>query len=133
MPSDPHSFDELKLPFIFVPHGEEEPPEVRSGHADWIKLPATLEMDDGGEQQAAQSGGARLQGKRSRPVGSSGSPGPRRSGPSAGHPAAAEARATPDIGSISSDPIAAYRSASDALGVAPNNHERQDVLPPERD
>jgi hypothetical protein len=31
MPSDPHSFDEIKLPFIFVPHGSPGPTELLGG------------------------------------------------------------------------------------------------------
>ena len=42
MPSDPHVFDELKLPFIFVPHGAPEPTEWLANHRDYIKLPATF-------------------------------------------------------------------------------------------
>jgi hypothetical protein len=43
MPSDSHVFDEIKLPFIFVPHGLPEPTEWVQRHPDYIKLPATLE------------------------------------------------------------------------------------------
>jgi hypothetical protein len=49
MPSDSHPFDELsqafdeiKLPFIFVPHGLPEPPEWLERRPDYIKLPATF-------------------------------------------------------------------------------------------
>ena len=69
MPSDPHSFDEIKLSFIFVPHGMLEPAELLSGHADWIKLPATLEPNSRGERQAGRPGGAgRLAGTARRDI-----------------------------------------------------------------
>src|SRR5580704_16729897 len=42
MPSDPHVFDELKVPFVFVPHGAPEPTEWLANHRDFIKLPATF-------------------------------------------------------------------------------------------
>jgi hypothetical protein len=65
MPSDQHSFDEIKLSFIFVPHGMLEPAELLSGHADWIKLPATLEPNSRGDRQADRSTGTRTPGQRS--------------------------------------------------------------------
>jgi hypothetical protein len=39
MQSDPHSFDAIKPPFIFVPHGAPEPTEWHESHRDGIKLP----------------------------------------------------------------------------------------------
>jgi len=49
MPSDSHSFDappqafdEIKLPFIYVPHGLPEPTEWIERHPDYIKMPATF-------------------------------------------------------------------------------------------
>ncbi len=41
-PPDSHSFDEVKLPFIFVPHGHPEPTEWLQRHLDYIKLLATF-------------------------------------------------------------------------------------------
>jgi hypothetical protein len=41
MPLDPDSFDEIKLPFIYIPHGEPEPTEWLQRHPDYIKMPAT--------------------------------------------------------------------------------------------
>jgi hypothetical protein len=35
MPSDPHVFDELKMPFIFVPRGAPEPTEWLASHPDY--------------------------------------------------------------------------------------------------
>jgi hypothetical protein len=52
MPSDPYSFDELKLPFIFVPHGEPEPTEWLARHPDYIKLPATFVPRTGGDDRS---------------------------------------------------------------------------------
>jgi hypothetical protein len=38
----PQAFDEIKLPFIYVPHGEPEPTEWLERHPDYIKMPATF-------------------------------------------------------------------------------------------
>jgi hypothetical protein len=65
MPSDPHSFDEINLPFMVVPHGSPEPPALLSGHADWIKLPATLEPNSRGDRSADRSTGGRTPRQRS--------------------------------------------------------------------
>jgi hypothetical protein len=51
MPSDLHTFDEIKLPFIFVPHGAPEPTEWLRNHTGWTKLPATLEPNSRGDRQ----------------------------------------------------------------------------------
>jgi hypothetical protein len=59
MACDPHSFDQIKLPFIFVPHGAPEPTELLGGCADWIKLPATLKRANRGDRQADGSTGTR--------------------------------------------------------------------------
>src|ERR1700733_11941188 len=42
MPPDPQAFDEIRLPFIYVPHGEPEPTEWLERHPDCIKMPATF-------------------------------------------------------------------------------------------
>jgi hypothetical protein len=76
MPSDPHSFDEIKLRFIFVPHGEPEPPEVLGSYADWIKLPATLQPNEQSALQAERSAGAGQRGGRGSAGGASAPPDP---------------------------------------------------------
>ena len=58
MPSDPLVFDELKLPFIFVPHGEPEPTEWLSSHPNYIKLPATMVPRMGSDDRANLSPGS---------------------------------------------------------------------------
>jgi hypothetical protein len=126
MPSDPHSFDEIRLPFIFVPHGEPEPAEVVGSYADWIKLPATFVPhghDDG--QSNASSGGQRPGQRRSAggPTTASGTAAPGSSGADAtSDPACDETSGTSGGASIPDDPIAAFGRASDGLATAASGH-----------
>jgi hypothetical protein len=56
--------DELKLPFICVPHDAPEPIEWMISHLDWIKLPATLEPDAHRDDRANRSSGRPPPGQR---------------------------------------------------------------------
>jgi hypothetical protein len=115
MPSDPPSFDEFKTAFIFVPKGTPEPPELSQGHRDWIKLPATLEQDAGGDGSGGQPAQMRAPGRRGSPAGSVNQGG---TGQQVGHAASAEPSAAPGATTQPSDPIAAYHTANDGLQTA---------------
>src|SRR5208337_4197172 len=108
MPSEPHVFDELKLPFIFVPHGAPEPTEWLASHHDWIKLPATFVPRAHGDRQADRVAGAHPPAQRSSTDGQTAPSNPDGPVPQAESAMFDETRATPGITSISSDPIAAY-------------------------
>ena len=129
MPSDPRSSAELKLPFIFVPHGEPEPTEWLASHRDCIKLPATLQPDahgDGGANPWSGSPpygspprGSPSSGQRRATDGHAAPPDPAAPWPPTGSamsdPMSAGPNQTPDGAGISDDPIAAFRRANDAL------------------
>ena len=122
MASDPLSFDEIKLPFIFVPHGEPEPTEWLHRHPDYIKLPATFMPRARGDRQADPVAGVPPPAQRNsagEPAASSNPDGPM---PQAENGSFEQTHATPGIASLSGDPIAAYRMASDALGTAASAH-----------
>jgi hypothetical protein len=127
MPSDSRSFDELKLPFIFVPHGAPEPTEWMISHLDWIKLPATLEPNAQRDGRAKRSSGSPPPSGRRRsldqPVAS---PGPAAPSPSTmdtmSSPALAATNQISDRASTPDDPIAAFRRANEALANASSGH-----------
>ncbi len=126
MPSDPHSFDEIKLPFSFVPHGEPEPADVVGSYADWIKLPATFVPDGHGDGQSNPSFGSQRPAQRrsidgltaSSAVAAPGSP----AGDSTSDPASEETGGTAGSAPIADDPIAAFGRASDGLARAASGH-----------
>lgn len=126
MPSDPHSFDEIKLPFIFVPHGAPEPPELLGGYADWIKLPATFVPDAHGDGQSNRSSGGPPPSQRRSADGLAASSDPAAPWPLAGNAMSdamsAGTNGTSGDASIPDDPIAAFRLADDALATAASGH-----------
>jgi hypothetical protein len=119
MPSDPHVFDELKLPFIFVPHGAPEPTEWLANHRDWIKLPATfVPRGRSGDQANPSSDGPPPIQHRTVDglAAASGPTAPRPSSRSAMSDAMpAATNQTPAPASSPGDPIAAYLRANEAL------------------
>ena len=124
MPSDPLVFDELKLPFIFVPHGEPEPTEWMQHHPEYIKLPATFVPHGGSDDQVD-----RLAGVHPQPLApasstwvAAGSSDPGEPVPQAERAGFAETTVLPDVASLSSDPIAAYRAANSALETAASGY-----------
>jgi len=131
MPSDPHSFDELKLPFIFVPRGAPVPTELLGGYADWIKLPATLEPDKQSAGQGERPVGAGQPGRRGSAGEQSAPPNPGMPQPPAGDAMSDDANATPGASPIPDDPIAAYGRANDALMTMANGQPRGHSAPPD--
>jgi hypothetical protein len=127
MPSDPHVFDELKVPFIFVPHGAPEPTAWLANHRDFIKLPATfVPRGRGGDQANLSSDGPPLIQHRTVDglAAASGPTAPRPSNGSAmSDPMSAATNQTPAPASSPGDPIAAYLRANEAL--APVEEPRQ--------
>ncbi len=133
MPTDVRSFDEIKLPFNFVPHGAPEPKEWLVRHPDNIKLPATFEPHARG---AGRPGPAR------RPAGRRpGTPwaGARRSvdglavAPGPGAPSSPTGSVMSDAMSAATDasyrrtftsysPITAFLRADAGLATAANNY-----------
>jgi hypothetical protein len=117
----PHAFDEMKLPFIFVPHGAPEPTEWLERHRDYIKLPATFVPHARSDRRSAPSSGSPSPGQRRSADGRAapsdpGAPWPPVSNAmsdatSAGMNETADRAWTPD------DPIAAFLRANDALAT----------------
>jgi hypothetical protein len=124
MPSDPHVFDELKLPFIFVPHGAPEPTEWLASHRDYIKLPATFVPNGRGVRQADRVAGVHPQplAPGGSTGGAAGSSVPTAPSPPTGHAmpgAMSDAmNQTSDRASTAGDPIVAYLRVNDALATA---------------
>lgn len=129
MPSDPHVFDELALPFIFVPHGAPDPTDWLASHPDHIKLPATFVPHESGDgRQDRPSGGPPPGGPppgQRAPVDGLGAP-PDPTSPSVGDaisdriPVAPNHVADPSFSS--DDPIAAFLRADDALPSAAHDY-----------
>src|SRR5271167_2387525 len=123
MPSDPHVFDELKLPFIFVPHRQPEPTEWLQRHPDNIKLPATFVPRGRGGDRDRPSSGSPPAGQRGTVDGLAPPPDPGVPWPPAGS-AMSDAMMNETAGRAwtSGDPIAAFRRASDGLATAASGY-----------
>ncbi len=126
MPSDPYAFDELKLRFIFVPHGDPEPTEWMQDHPDHIKLPATFVPRTGSDGPTDPPFGSQPGGQRRTIDGV-----PARTDPTAPHPPIGNARSDAmsdatdrpsDLALTASDPVAAYRRANAALATAASRY-----------
>jgi hypothetical protein len=125
LPSDPHSFDEIKLPFIFVPHGEPEPTEWLARHPDNIKLPATFVPHARSDRRSAPSSGGPPLGQYRTIDGLAAPPDPTAQ-PQAGNGMSSEmsaaANQTTDHAAGSNDPVAAFRRANEGLATAASDH-----------
>jgi hypothetical protein len=126
MPSDPLVFDELKLPSIFVPHGEPEPTEWLERHPDHIKLPATFVPRADSDDRTSLSSASPPPGQRRAADGLAAPSDPAAPWPLAGN-AMSDAMSAGTNGasggaSIPDDPITAFRRASDALATAASDH-----------
>jgi hypothetical protein len=117
VPSDSHVFDELKVPFIFVPAGSPEPSEVLEGYTDWIKLPATLEPHDQGNQPAGRPAGGQPGGQRTAPGDPSPSPALDAPQPEDARTGGTGATLAPHPITMPDNPVAAYRRAHDGLAA----------------
>jgi len=126
MPSDTHVFDELKLPFIFVPHGAPEPIEWLSRHPDYIKLPATFVPRGRGGDQANRSADGPPPIQHRTVDGLAAASGPTAPRPSSGSAMSgamsAATNQTPGPGPSPDDPIAAFCRANEALATAASAH-----------
>ena len=126
MPSEPHEFGELKLPFIFVPQGAPEPTEWLASRPDHIKLPATFVPRARSDGRADSSSGGPPPGQRRTIDGPAAPPDPAAPSPPTGHtmPNAMQAATNdaPDRASLSDDPIAAYLQANDAFATAASGY-----------
>ena len=126
MPSDPPVFDELKLPFIFVPHGEPEPTEWLASHPDHIKLPATFVPRAGGDGGTDPSSGSPPAGQRRTIDGLAPPPDPaapwrptKNAEPNATQAGTNESS---DPTLIGAEPVAAYCRANEALATAASDY-----------
>jgi|SRR5580658_3233029 hypothetical protein len=132
MPSDPHVFDELKVPFVFVPHGAPEPTEWLANHRDFIKLPATFvpRGRSGDRADLSSDGPSRV--KHRAVDGLAAGAGPTAPRPSSGgamsDAMSAATNQTPELAPIPGDPIATFCRASDALATAASGHGLEDGL-----
>jgi len=126
MPSDPHVFDELKLPFIFVPHGEPELIEWLENHRDHIKLPATFVPRAGSDGGTDPSSGGPPPGQRGTVDGLAPPPDPaatwRQTENAVPNATQAGTNQSSDRTFIGADPIAAYCRANEALATAAGRH-----------
>jgi hypothetical protein len=126
MPSDPHVFDELKLPFIFVPHGEPEPTEWLASHPDYIKLPATFVPRAGSDGGTDPSSGSPPPGQRGTVDGLAPPPDPaatwRPTENAVPNATQAGTNESSDRTFIGADPIAAYCRANEALPTAASRY-----------
>ncbi len=124
MPSDPHVFDELKLPFIFVPHGEPEPTDWLRDHPDYIKLPATFVPRAQGDGRADRSSAGPPPDQRRTIDGLGAPPDPAAPRPPTGNtmPKQAATNEAPDRASTLDNPIAAYLQASKAFATAASSY-----------
>lgn len=123
MPAAPLSFDEIKLPFIFVPHDAPEPTEWLQRHPDRIKLPASFVPQAPSDRRSDHRvAGAQPPAHGSSTGGPAATSGPSRPVPQADNGSFAETHATPGNALPSGDPTAAYRMANGALETTASSY-----------
>jgi hypothetical protein len=116
MPSGPRSFDELKLPFIFVPHGDPQPAEWLQNRIDVVKLPATLVSAAHGDNRPDHVPGAGMAVRYRSAGGQAASFDMAGPGTQAENAMADDTQATSDFTPGAYDPIAAFLQVSDVFG-----------------
>ena len=120
MPSDSRVFDELKIPFIFVPHGAPDPSEWLASHPDYIKLPATFVPRGRGDGGTSPSSGRPSAGQRRTIDGLAPLPDPtapwRPTENAVPNATQAGTNESSDRTLIGADPIAAYLRAERRIG-----------------
>lgn len=116
MPQDPFSSDDLKLRFIFVPHGETPSEQVMDGDTDWVKVPGHFEPRDGDNRAAGPSAQVSPDGRTG-----ANTPDARSAPNSLAMPASLrhmDGGGERTVAGLADDPIAAYRRANSALDTA---------------